>query len=103
MNLHRVIACATASAVVVLGTATGVAVASAHSRAGHYDSGHGKIVCGIADNGLPYPPGSGTMASWAHCAIKWRVSIPAYHGTRLVLIAPNGHFTVWRTNLDYSK
>ena len=73
----------------------GVSLASSRSPQTHIDYGHGKMPCGVATTGLPYPPGSGTMAYEATCVVKWRVMVPAYKGTRLVLTAPDGKTTVW--------
>ena len=80
----------------------GVALASPRTSANHIDYGHGKVPCSVASNGLPYPPGSGTMAYQTTCTLIWRVSIPAAYGTRMVLRDPAGHFTVWKLKFNYS-
>ena len=82
---------------VVIGTLLapgGMSLASSRSPQNHIDYGHGKMPCGVAANGQPYPPGSGTMSYETTCVIKWRVMVPAAKGTRLVLTDPAGHTTV---------
>lgn len=56
--------------------------------------------CGIAANGLPYPPGSGTMDTEATCAATWQVSVPAALGGSLVLTSPGGQTNSWSLHLN---
>lgn len=59
----------------------------------------GSVPCGVAADGLPYPPGSGTMSSESTCTITWRISTPASLGTDLVLTDPAGQSNSWSLTL----
>jgi len=57
------------------------------------------VLCGVAANGLPYPPGSGTMSCESTCAVTWQVSAPVALGTRPVLTDPAGQSNAWMLTL----
>jgi hypothetical protein len=58
-------------------------------------AGPAGVPCGVAANGLPYPPGSGTMSYQTTCAVTWHVAIPAALGTDLILTDPAGQSNSW--------
>ncbi|MFI5064088.1 MAG: hypothetical protein ACHP9Z_08945 [Streptosporangiales bacterium] len=57
------------------------------------------VPCGVATDGLPYPPGSGTMSYESTCAVTWKISTPAALGTALVLTDPAGQSNSWSLTL----
>lgn len=62
-------------------------------------TGPAGVPCGVAADGLPFPPGSGTMSSESTCTVTWKVSTPAALGTDLVLTAPDGQSNSWTLTL----
>lgn len=57
------------------------------------------VPCGVAANGLPYPPGSGTMSYESTCTVTWHISTPDALGTQLVLTDPAGRSNSWNLTL----
>lgn len=57
------------------------------------------VSCGVAGNGLPYPPGSGTMSYESTCTVTWHVSTPDALGTQLILTDPAGQSNSWNLTL----